>query len=226
MSSDAVCAVVFDLDGVLVDSRQAITRSINHALSVHGFPESPPGSLHRFIGPPLVVAFAELTSHPSDSAPVRSCVRTYRERYSEASLVETVPVDGVAEILSELAGRFSLAVATSKPLAFAEPLLVEFGLRGYFAAVAGPDLRVDVEEKSVTIGAVLRALGAERAVMVGDRSFDIVGAHTHGIPAIGAAWGIGSIEELRAAQADLIIADPRQLRSAISSLIVARTEGR
>jgi phosphoglycolate phosphatase-like HAD superfamily hydrolase len=54
-------AVLFDLDGVLVDSRAAITGCINHALVEHEFAARPP---ERFIGPSLADAFAELTNHP------------------------------------------------------------------------------------------------------------------------------------------------------------------
>ncbi len=64
--------VLFDLDGVLVDSRAAITGCINHALVEHKFAARLPEDLHRFIGPSLADAFAELTDHPSESAVVAS----------------------------------------------------------------------------------------------------------------------------------------------------------
>lgn len=83
-------SVLFDLDGVLVDSRTAITGCINHALVEHEFSARPAEDLHRFIGPSLADAFAELTEHPSESAVVASCLDSYRARYVEASLRETI----------------------------------------------------------------------------------------------------------------------------------------
>ncbi len=82
-------AVLFDLDGVLADSRVAISRSINYALKVHGLGERAEASLHRFIGPPLGLSFAELTRESPDSALVLSCVNRYRERYADASLLRS-----------------------------------------------------------------------------------------------------------------------------------------
>ena len=127
-------AVIFDLDGVLVDSRAAITGCINHALASHGLPGHAEADLHRFIGPPLALAFGELTMQGHDSPLVVSCVNSYRERYADASLRETVVVPGIADALTELTRSHRLAVATSKALAFAEPLLTALGLRGFFSS--------------------------------------------------------------------------------------------
>lgn len=213
-------AVLFDLDGVLVDSRAAITGCINHALVEHEFAARPPESLHRFIGPSLADAFAELTDHPSESAVVVSCLASYRARYVEASLRETIVTPGIEIALGELAQRYRLAVATSKPLAFAEPLLSALGLRPFFTAVAGPDLSVQGESKASTIGTALRMLGDPmRAVMVGDRSHDIVGAQPHLLPSIGVTWGIGSTKELRDAGADSIVVAPAELSESVRRLL-------
>jgi phosphoglycolate phosphatase len=218
-------AVLFDLDGVLVDSRSAITGCINYALVAHGLPEQAEGTLYGFIGPPLALAFAELTKQPSDSAVVVSCVRTYRERYAEASLRETAVVPGITDALSQLADTHRLAVATSKPVVFAEPLLVALGLRNFFDVVAAPKLSAPSEHKSTTIGLALSALSPIRAVMVGDRSFDIIGAHQHGLPAIGVTWGIGGTDELASEGAEAIVRDPKELPAAARRLVAGASHG-
>jgi phosphoglycolate phosphatase len=213
-------SVLFDLDGVLVDSRAAITGCINHALVEHEFPARPPGDLHCFIGPSLADAFAELTDHPSESAVVASCLNSYRARYVEASLRETVVTPCIEIALGELAERYRLAVATSKPLAFAEPLLDTLGLLPLFTTVAGPDLSVQGESKASTIASSLRMLGQpKRAVMVGDRSHDIVGARFHSLPSIGVTWGIGSAKELLDAGADSIVDAPAELAASVKQLL-------
>jgi phosphoglycolate phosphatase len=215
-------AVLFDLDGVLVDSRAAISGCLNHALATNGFPEYAEAALHRFIGPPLALTFAELTNHAPESALVISCIRSYRDRYAEASLRETTGVPGIADVLSEIGQRYRLAVATSKALAFAEPILAALELRDFFDLVAGPSLSAHSEDKAATIGTALNGLEPDHAVMVGDRSFDIVGAHARGLPAIGVTWGIGGREELTSARADAVIDDPAELPAAISIVMQAQ----
>jgi phosphoglycolate phosphatase len=126
---------------------------------------------------------------------------------------------GIEIALGELAQRYRLAVATSKPLAFAEPLLGALGLRPFFAAVAGPDLSVQGESKASTIATALRMLGDPmRAVMVGDRSHDIVGARSRSLPCIGVTWGIGTTKELRDAGADAIVEAPAELAASVDEL--------
>jgi phosphoglycolate phosphatase len=212
-----VSVVIFDLDGVLVDSRAAISGAMNRALGVNGFPQRPAEELYRFIGPPLALGFAELTGRPVDSAAVVACVLAYRERYAVTSLTETVVFPGIREILDELSRRHRLAVATSKALALAEPLLAALSLRERFDVVAGPDLGAQAEDKATTIRAALDVLSAERGVMIGDRSFDVVGARANGLAAIGVTWGIGDAEEL--ADADAIADRPTELPAIVDELL-------
>jgi phosphoglycolate phosphatase len=212
-------AVLLDLDGVLVDSRTAISRSISHALAENDYPQPSVTALERFIGPQLTLAFAELTGQPPDSPAVLGCLASYRARYRTASLRETTVFEGIPAVLGVLRERHRLAVATSKPLAFAEPLLRTLDLRDVLDHVAAPDLDAHHEDKAATIRSALAAIGTQRAVMVGDRSFDIVGAHTCGIPAVGVSWGIGTTTELTDAGADLMVDEPDQLPDAISDLL-------
>lgn len=211
--------MLFDLDGVLVDSRAAIAHCMNHALANRGHPRKPESELLRFIGPPLAVAFAELTSEAVQSAAVAACVSAYRDVYADVSLRDTRVFAGIRNALTELAARHRLAVATSKPAAFAEPILVALGLRDHFQVVAGPTLGALAEPKTATIGRALGELGATSAVMVGDRSFDVRGAQDHGLPSVGVTWGIGSADELVAAGADLMVDTPAELPAAVAALI-------
>jgi phosphoglycolate phosphatase len=208
--------VLFDLDGVLADSRAAIAGCINHALSAGGHPVRAEADLHQFIGPPLTDAFAEMLGQPAGSDAVAACIASYRDRYATASLTDTVVMPGIAGALARLAEDHRLGVATSKPRAFAEPLLEALGLRGWFAVVAGPHLSAPSEHKATTVGVALRALGATAGAMVGDRSFDMLAARAHGLRAVGATWGIGTADELRGAGADVLVAEPAELPGALS----------
>jgi len=212
-------AVLFDLDGVLVDSRAAIGGCLSQALAENGLPPRDADSLYRFIGPPLALAFAELTEQDPGSELVASCIRSYRARYARASLSQTTVVAGIQPVLVQLARRYLLAVATSKPVTFADPILAAVGLRHFFSVVCGPDLSSLREDKARTVSLALAGLDGGLAVMVGDRSFDVTAAHANGIAAIGVSWGIGSFEELLSARADLIIDHPDQLPAAVEGLL-------
>ncbi len=208
-----VDAAIFDLDGVLADSRVAFARCVNAALVAAGVPERPAADLHRFLGPPLHATFVELTG---DASLAQGCLDTYRARYREHAATETTVPDGVADAVATLAARMPLAVATSKPRALSAPLLEALGLFGHFDVVEGPSLDARAEPKAETIRRALLGLppGA-RPVMVGDTRFDVIGAHAHGLPCIGVLWGIGSEDELRGAGADAVVATPGQLLAQI-----------
>jgi phosphoglycolate phosphatase len=133
-------------------------------------------------------------------------------------LTETTVPPGIPEALAALNGH-RLAVATSKPHAFAEPLLSAMGLREHFDVIAGPDLKTPAEDKTQTLGRALDLLGPTRAIMVGDRSFDIVAARAHRLPSIGVTWGIGTLDELQTAGADRLIAAPSELPATAAILL-------
>ena len=207
-------AVVFDFDGVIIDSRDAVRTAVNEALAAHGLPSRPGAEVDHVIGPPVLVAFAELTGEAESSALVAACAATYNERYARVYLQRTSLVDGIASVLGEL--TLPLALATAKPAEFVSPLLAALSLAPYFEYVFAPERSAPDERKTVTVANALRALRATEPIVVGDRSFDIEAAHANGIRAIGVTWGIGERSELEAAGADVVIERPAQLLSLLA----------
>ena len=200
---------IFDLDGVIVDSREAVRTAVNRALVDHGFAARPPAELDRFIGPPVPGAFAELTAHAADSALVAACVDTYHGHYAAVYLELTTLVPGIREVLGRLA--LPLAIATAKPVDFVAPLLERLGIAGHFRFTSAQAMSALDEPKAMIVARVLHALGATRAVLIGDRSFDVEAAHANGVRAIGVTWGIGDRAELAHAGAETIIDRPPEL---------------
>jgi phosphoglycolate phosphatase len=204
-------AVIFDLDGVLIDSYEAVTGAVNAALIESGLAARPQTTLRAVIGPPTFTAFSQLIGQPPESAAVAEIVARYRAQYARVYLRETTVIEGVVPMLEALSERLPLAIATSKSVRFTEPLLDALNLSRFFATVEAAALDDTSDNKTAIVGRVLSALERAPAAMVGDRSFDIEAAHAHGLVAIGVTWGIGSPAELRDAGADVLIDTPQEL---------------
>ena len=202
-------AILFDLDGVLLDSRGPFARSVNASLAEHGFPTRPESELHRFLGPPVHETFETLLGDAAEAELVQACVDEYRRRYREIAAESTPIFDGAHEMLDDLGADHPLAVATTKPLPVTEELLGALGLRERFAVVEAPSLEATHEPKHVTVARVLELTPG--VAFIGDRATDMEAARMHGLRGIGALWGIGSEDELRQAGADAVARHPRDV---------------
>lgn len=212
----------FDLDGVLVDSRRGITECINQVLLERNLATYDPRDLERVIGPPLRDGFATLLAERgADLASVPTCVTRYRELYAMAAVdggTELQP--GIVELLAALVPRFVLAVATSKPLRFAEPILASLRIRNAFHSVTGPTAETDGETKSETLRRAIDVVGDVdllQSSMVGDRHHDVRAALDNDMTPIGVTWGFGSERELREAGATKIARDMPELLDCLLS---------
>jgi phosphoglycolate phosphatase len=202
-----MASVLFDLDGVLADSRASILAAHRQTLPALGVAVPSDARLEAFIGPPLRLGYAELLGAPADSPEVDRAVVEYRARYRE-TLRETTTWPGVREALAELeAAGVTLGVCTSKAQPYASLVLDVLGIA--FDVVAAP-AQDGVEPKTVTLERALAAL-PDAFALVGDRSHDVVAAHDHGLLAVGALWGFGGRAELEAAGADVLVAAPAEL---------------
>lgn len=195
--------ILFDLDGTLTDPKVGITRSVQIALARFGIEIADRDALLPYIGPPLIGSFMRLHGLSHDDA--RRAVDYYREHFATIGLYENELYPGIDPLLGALHARgCALVLATSKPTVFAERILDHFGLSRYFDLVVGSNLDHTRVEKTEVIAHVLaeqRGLEPARAVMVGDREHDVIGARNNGLPAIGVAYGYGTADELHAAGA-------------------------
>lgn len=210
--------LLFDLDGTLTDPRLGIVGCIRHALGrLDRDPDDYP-NLERFIGPPLLESLIELLG---DKAEAQSALGLYRERFSSIGLYENELYDGLETCLTDLAAAgYRMMVATSKPRIFAAKIIQHFNLDGYFDNVFGSELDGRLSHKSDLISFILdrETLQKAETIMIGDRSYDVVGAKANGIRSVGVLWGYGSAEELSRAGADVICDTPAQLGKCIKKL--------
>jgi phosphoglycolate phosphatase len=206
--------VCFDLDGCLVDSRRAITTCVNLGLAAADVAPRPDAELYPLIGPPLLDSYrALLTAAGRDVGLAERCIEVYRAAYRDLSLTHTTTVPGIPAALQELGEERVLVVVTSKPVAFARPLVDHLGLGPAFAAVHGPELDELAEPKAVTLRRALSEVAPDLdpawVAMVGDRHHDVDAGIACGCVTVGVTWGIGEPDELAAA--DLVVDTPAEL---------------
>lgn len=203
--------VLFDLDGTLTDPKEGIVSCIQYAFSRLDIALDPAFNLESIIGPPIHDTFEKLCG---DEPSVETAISLYRERYAQTGLFENELYDGITDCLDRVSARAeSIHVATSKLTAFSERIIEHFGLDQYINVVFGSELDGSLSNKTDLLGHILQDQGIdpENAVMIGDRSFDVIGARNNGIRALGVLWGYGSEEELKTAGADRICAHPKEI---------------
>ncbi|NLL78672.1 MAG: HAD hydrolase-like protein [Clostridiales bacterium] len=202
--------ILFDLDGTLTDPMEGITRCVQYALRSFGIEVADRTELEPFIGPPLKESFMEFYGFTEAQAGV--AVEKYRERFQDTGIYENIPYCGMKELLHGLKKQGkTLAVASSKPEVYVMRILEHFELAEFFDVVTGSEMdgrrtgKEEVIEETITRLETLGITERGQMVMVGDRKFDVAGAHASGMRAIGAAYGYAAEGELEQAGAEVIV---------------------
>ena len=207
----------FDLDGTLTDPGVGITNSVAYALRKFGIEVPEREKLYSFIGPPLYDSFREHFGLSHEDAEL--AIDYYREYFAPKGKLENTVYDGIPELLSELreAGK-TLVVATSKPEKFALEILEHFDLLKYFDRVYGATMDEKRNKKDAVIAYALEEmkLSSDDVVMIGDRKYDIEGAHKNSMEAVGVLWGYGDRKELESENAEYIAADVAELKNSLT----------
>jgi phosphoglycolate phosphatase len=195
--------LIFDLDGTLVDSQDQIARSFNVALCAAGVAPVSHARVYAMIGLPLIQMFSQVLPE-SQHHLVPTCADLYRADYNTVEIPRSSSFPGVRETLASCraAGR-TLTVATTKGQAVADLVIDTAGLRPYFSLVLGGD-RVPRHKPApdlVLLTLELTGQRAERALVVGDSSYDMVMADGAGVAFCGVTHGAQSADSLRTAGA-------------------------
>ncbi|WP_433872796.1 HAD-IA family hydrolase [Saccharopolyspora sp. CA-218241] len=211
-AEEGIAAVVFDLDGVLVDSFGVMQQAFARAYAeVVGEGAAPFDEYRKHLGRyfPDIMRIMDL--------PLELEEPFVRESYRLADRVRLF--DGVRELLSDLRGRgVRMAVATGKSGPRARSLLDGLGVLGHFEHVIGSD---EVARAKPAPDIVLRALElldtpAHRAVMVGDAVTDLVAAREAGVRGIAATWAEADVAALLGAEPDAVLGVPDELLALVA----------
>jgi phosphoglycolate phosphatase len=206
-------AVIFDLDGTLLDTLDDLADSANAVLAREGFAMHEVFAYRHFVGDGVVELMRRALPEDrrSDEVLLERVVSGMREEYAGRWDVKTQPYPGVAELLGELAGRgMKTAVLSNKPHDFTL-LCVEKLLSGWrFDAVQGVADGVPPKPDPAGGTRVMEAMGVapDRCLYVGDTDTDMHTARALGLASAGVTWGFRDEPELRQAGATYIIHHP------------------
>lgn len=219
MGATSIQAVIFDLDGTLVDSLEDIAAALGGALADAGLAHPPIELVRSWIGDGAH-SLVRRAVHAADShADVDAVLAAFRERYRAEPIVHTRLYDGLSDALDELAapGR-TFAVLSNKPhdltTTIAQRLLGAWPFAAVFGQRAGLPLKPDPTAALVTADEI--GVPPARCAFVGDSAIDVETARAAGMRAIAVAWGFRERAELEAAQPDAIVDHPRQLAAAVA----------
>lgn len=201
-------ALVFDLDGTLVDSLPDIVASFRAAFHACGMEAPDEPSVRALIGKPLEEMYGVFTDDPDRVAALaRAYRRIYPQRFTEA----TRPFPGVVPMLDELRDRgWRLAVATTKRSEMAARLVEALGLDTHLDHVQGTDGFPHKPAPDV-VRRALDALGSEGVWMVGDTVSDLRAGRAAGLRTFGVTWGTHSRARLAEADPDVLEDDLTRL---------------
>lgn len=209
---------LFDQDGTLTESGPGIIRCAKLALEHFGIKKSDE-ELKVFIGPPLEASFLDLGVEKDN---LEEAISIYRKEYETIGLFENKPYKGITEMLQKLKSEgYRLFIVTSKDKAVAIRVLKHFGLDVYFEEIYGTDKHAKLKKsKADLIHQCLekRQGEDEKAYMIGDTKFDILGAKENKIPSIAVEWGYGSEESIQKAKPDYRVDTIENLLSLVHQL--------
>ncbi|MGD0786118.1 MAG: HAD family hydrolase [Sedimentisphaerales bacterium] len=210
-------AVIFDLDGTLVNSLEDLADATNYALKFFGQQVHNTEAFKQMVGEGTRTLISKAL--PTDKQElIEQVLVKMREKYMQICLNKSRPYNGLQEVVTELSKReFKLAVLTNKDEKMAQKIVSHF-FNGLFQIVKGTIEAVAVKPEPTAVLQVLAQLKVkpEEAIFVGDSKIDVQTAKAASIKAVGVSWGFRGRGELIEAGADCIISQPKGLLRLIS----------
>lgn len=205
-------AVVFDLDGTLLNTLDDLKNATNHALAACGFPARTTEEMRHFVGRGIRYMLSCAVPDGEKNPRFEEVFDTFRPYYEEHCMDLTAPYDGISELLARLkAAGCKTAVVTNKIQSAADELIRD--LFPDIPLVIGDSPAVKRKPAPDGVWLALEKLGVtrENAAYVGDSDIDFATARNAGLPCLSVLWGFRSREELLTCGADTFFETPREL---------------
>jgi len=208
-------AVIFDLDGTLLDTIQDLADSVNIVLRSFGFPEHDVESYKVFVGDGIEeLARRALPENHRDEATLARSISAIREQYSKRWANNTCPYKGITELLDALTARnIKIAILSNKPDDSTKATVSRFLPNWHFDPIVGASPSVPKKPNPKAALGIARGLGMspDELIYVGDTATDMATAIAAGMYPVGALWGFRTAEELTQSGAKKLIKEPGDL---------------
>ena len=221
MDFEKIRAVIFDLDGTLLDTLNDLKNGVNAALRKNGLPERTADEIRMFVGNGLGMLVARAIPQGSSNPLYPQILADTRKFYAEKSNETTRPYEGIPALLGALERHgIRLAVVSNKPDEQVKSLC-----RIYFPTISvavgqREGFRLKPEPDSVLESIRLLGCKPEEVVYAGDSEVDIQTARNAGIPCISVLWGFRSREQLLQAGAECLAETPAEMLNFFSPFFV------
>ncbi len=210
-------AVIFDLDGTLLDTLEDLTDAVNYTLNHFGFPERTVDEVRSFVGTGAANLIRKALPGKDTDPTVEEVLAVYQQYYAAHAQEKTGPYPGIMEALETLRKRYPVAIVSNKP-DMATKLLCKQYFPGVFARGEGPDCPRKPAPDMVL--QAIKALGADTCIYVGDSETDLETARNAGVKCLSVLWGFRDKECLINAGAEYFCETAADLPEEIEKILV------
>ena len=207
-------AVIFDLDGTLLNSLIDIMDSVNIVLKEHNLPTHSLDDYKMFIGNGIEVLAKKSLQDKYSNINFDDFLMRVKEIYSERQILKTKPYDGITKMLKSLNDlSIKIAILSNKPNEFTKHVVNHFFNDINFEIILGSRKDVPRKPNPQAVFEILENLNIEKdnAIFVGDTSTDMQTGKNAGLKTIGVSWGFRSVNELKDNGADFIVNNPNEI---------------
>ena len=206
-------AIIFDLDGTLLDTLNDLADSVNHVLTNHNMKNRTVDEIRSFIGNGVPTLIARSVPSGTDEKTYSECVREMAEYYKDHADIKTKPYDGIIELLETLKTKgIRTAVVTNK-VENAAVILCKSKFGDSFDCVIGDNGKDRLKPHPDNVFRALDILGfkKEEVLYAGDSDVDMITAKNAQLRSIGVTWGFRDENVLRESGADFIVHIPAEI---------------
>lgn len=212
-------AVIFDLDGTLLNTLGDLRAATNHALEVRGLPPHSMEEIRQFIGNGIRLLICRAMPEGTTEAEIDAALDDFKAYYAAHIHDRTVPYDGIPQLLTALRKRGIQVAVLSNKIDSASQQLIEYFFPGKTDVVFGEHVGVPRKPDPTSCRMVMQQLGVqpEQVLYVGDSGTDMQTAKNAGLYAVGVTWGFRSKEVLLEYGADVLVHRPEQILQILDS---------
>ncbi len=206
-------ALLFDLDGTLLDTLEDLHDAVQYALRQCGYPERSFDETRGFVGNGARRLLEQSVPQGADAERPLALFQTY---YHDHCQVKTKPYGGIPEALALLQERYPVAIVSNKPDIAVQPLCAQF-----FPGIYARGERSDCPRKPAPdmVLRTLQDIGADTCLYIGDSEVDVYTARNAGVPCLSVLWGFRGQADMEAAGAVHFCGHPRDLVKNIEEII-------